>query len=860
MSEIIEYYTMCRYKNEPYFHKINNYKFNILKKSPIHLKNILTFKKNENYEKTLNKNIFKMEILKNFMKIDMSKINEIKIILISELEKENLLIYINENVENSLINFEKTLKINIYFQISIGSYETKKKISSIIENLDNYWEKFSVMNINMSGSFNKKKFNLTKNLLTNKDKMLKLNLSEDECNYLNEIKKYEKENVIVEKNIYYINEWKEIDENKINEIFKLIPTQYMKYSFLVNLLCSKSYCHLVLKNKELLKNSEFIFTKYNLAFKYFIGYAWLTFICYENFTKNIKDDDIYIFDIDTAKELPIFPFTYEDINQNPYSCVLVDENLIKVKNNFLSVDLNENYKYYNGLTSCEEFSRRLNIFCNKKNVKGILNFVDWESCAITGSAICACSPNGYQLFDKILKKKNVYRNYNSKINEYNDYELEVYFDDEDTYKNSDIDLLCNKDNLFDFNDVVYELYLKIKKSNDKKHYEIKEENNNDETEKKNELEITVNKVCSGAFLLDDELLEIEYESLNKIIKKYILEDKNMSLDRTSMKDKIKKNLKNENIKKYFYDKYYLDFKKKLDKNYFERMEQKYSNIDLLFKNVCEIKCDIESFSVLMLDYEANLENTKNKNNCELILSKEEGNENKIIGKIVESSRYKICGKDFRTIEIFRSRNNNFMSTISKFHFSMVRGYWNGKTLKCMPSLISSRMNNLSHDYKYFASKTHPSKIIHKYRYGREHGVLINKNCRDEIILDMMINYDDFKGLDLELYKNEDNKKKENEKENLKKNVKNKVKNIFGLLHGNISKIKKFDECFNKIIIPKLGFMNKLKCIGSDGCVIPLNKKYSDIFFEQINANKNKINSNILLEENNNDKDTLKNKW
>ena len=54
----------------------------------------------------------------------------------------------------------------------------------------------------------------------------------------------------------------------------------------------------------------------------------------------------------------------------------------------------------------------------------------------------------------------------------------------------------------------------------------------------------------------------------------------------------------------------------------------------------------------------------------------------------------------------------------------VRGLWDGKKAKCLPSYISSMMLQLSTDYKYFASIRDPIDIINKYR-SRGFGIILN---------------------------------------------------------------------------------------------------------------------------------------
>jgi hypothetical protein len=54
----------------------------------------------------------------------------------------------------------------------------------------------------------------------------------------------------------------------------------------------------------------------------------------------------------------------------------------------------------------------------------------------------------------------------------------------------------------------------------------------------------------------------------------------------------------------------------------------------------------------------------------------------------------------------------------------VRAYYNGTTLKCLPSYITSMMTQLTTDYKYFSSIRDPIEIVNKYR-SRGFGIILN---------------------------------------------------------------------------------------------------------------------------------------
>jgi hypothetical protein len=770
--------------NEIFIIKIDNKTINKLKFSQIHKNNL--FLKKEECESIL-------KIIENKKYEIKFEIENTQIMIIPELNKEELLFYISDG-RNDNINLEtflKILRINLYYQNSLHLFENKKRLENILLNLDTFWERYNVTKINLTNSFMLKKFNLSMVKINNYEKNLINNEINNnvEVDYLNDIENYDKN--LKQENIYYKVEYENFSDEFINNIYNTLTTEYFKYSFLANLLCSKKYCHLILKNKELLINSKQIFNKYKIAFKYFMSYAWMTFISGELFSLNVNDDDIYVFDLENANLLPKFPFSYDDINQNPYSCFFINNDLLNIKENLLSIDCDKNYENYNGLTTPEEFKRRLNIFCNNKNEEKYLKYIDWDSCAITGSTIYACMMNGYQIMDYNLKRDCPEK--------YTDDELINYFLQNN--QTSDIDIICNKTDTFEFNKTVSDLYMNIKKDNDK---------------------VKISKVSTTIFIITTELIESEFEKLKKfmIINKKIRENSKDYVNYT-FKDV---NIKDKNVIEYFYLSYYKDFKNDINSEYIKFINNTYIDkitIDsILNEELYEIfsKENTEEFSLKLFKYEPTINNTILKDRCQKIYYNKSGD--KIYAKMSESLRYKIVTGDSKVMEIFKSRNKNFLSTIGKFHFSMVRGFWNGKTLKVLPSLITSSMINLSHDNKYFSATTHPAKIANKYRMNGPCGILCNLSGRRDITLHMLkhnIEYEEFEF-------------------DSTKSVSENVKKIFGLYRKNDScdSIKLFDENFNKIIIPALGFMNKLKGIDNKGSAIPVNKNYINIFYDKIN--------------------------
>ena len=107
---------------------------------------------------------------------------------------------------------------------------------------------------------------------------------------------------------------------------------------------------------------------------------------------------------------------------------------------------------------------------------------------------------------------------------------------------------------------------------------------------------------------------------------------------------------------------------------------------------------------------------------------------KIVGEIFTEGEIKLYVNTKYTIdspflnhdlEIFRNKSENPFELVSKFHLNCVRGYYNGETVKLLPSCITALKTFVNVDFKYFAGKRSPYQIINKYRM-RGFGTLLNK--------------------------------------------------------------------------------------------------------------------------------------
>ena len=175
----------------------------------------------------------------------------------------------------------------------------------------------------------------------------------------------------------------------------------------------------------------------------------------------------------------------------------------------------------------------------------------------------------------------------------------------------------------------------------------------------------------------------------------------------------------------------------------------------------------------------------------------------------------------------------------------VRALWNGKTVKCVPSYITSMMLQLAVDYKYFASIRDPIEIINKYR-SRGFGVILN----------------DFEKLHMAYYnsvalKDSDINKKWIKMYNVNIKSKLSVDAIFGVkkLSDDIFKPSKFfmnfpdgcykyvnhhttssfEESFNTLLTSSTtNSLAKWKAINDNGYINPLSKEVITMGYNSIN--------------------------
>jgi len=607
-----------------------------------------------------------------------------------------------------------------------------------------YWSLYSNCRLNISLQFMQRGFNLhltqrleneqIKNII---QKINKYSIEDD--NYLNYL--YRKQTYVdaasnlKEKGykLYRITSNPVCSLMDINTFNKFLDENiYMNdkefYFLVMNLLSSKELCHLVINNQSVLsklKTSGF-YSKYYYVFKYLLGYAWITMYLEESIKKkNIVGSDRFIFDIETACLLPETPGTKEDIlKSSSYLPVLVSSQLYNLYDNIMGVEprVREQIRY--GIANKETFLFRLGQFLTGPNKFGLLEGLDWSNIAVSGSLIACCLPNFNPLMLNFMTKNEINSKSEKFVNYINEY-----------YRDADIDMLCNLDGSA-FIDKVYYVASSIE-SNIKKFIETSKLAGYDK-----DLLVTIKPVKTVAVIINVDF-----------IRKYILAE----LEAQGMSyGEIITDINNLKVKQAMYP-FYLKYKKQKNLDFYSDPANKdiwtneiyapefdivgVEQLQIVFARTKKDKADeaaqvqvqtqpepeednSESTDDLVADedkeFDSKQAETKEEEDLPSLI-----NEANVLFIINENLKYKIASPFMpHSIEAFKIRFNDYFGTVGSFHLPIVRGFYDGSTVKMTPSCISACMTMINIDYKYFAGSKDPIEIINKYRC-RGFGTILN---------------------------------------------------------------------------------------------------------------------------------------
>lgn len=599
------------------------------------------------------------------------------------------------------------LILNNYFGDDLTSICNKYHINNLIRCLDeaNYWALPYNCLLNLTKVFDKRQFNfnIIRHSADGKINNLIEQLSNSAIkeNYIEQIfnsKNYVDPSVVINQKGYklYSKVWScEYTKKDIDVMFNKLDSY--QQTLLFNMLCvSKQYCHLVVANEYILSlMTQHIHSNINI-YCYIFGYAWLRLYFEETINRfNVKTNDMYIFDIDTASKLPVFHFNLNDPLANPYCALIVSYNSLQPNSNIGGVSTNYIHNEDRRICNLNEFKERMNIFVSNDRTIDLFEGIDFKQMkiAISGSIMTACAQYKHPLL--------YVPNYNGNdMNElYSRYFNEYYYE-------SDIDIMVASKDQYELMDITREFH--------------------------NMLLLNLCKYKTPNADIKYVVMKTTYLFVTQeFIQNYIC-TANISYDT------IVKNLHNNTVKKLF-----IPFARELHDNECNEKLQNYTSEEqlLFISKYSDIFTFNEENLVVKLHnihthttmVSTNNESELSQDEIDIILNTTHNNEEKLdftmktLNGVNLSNNYKIrisSSQLVHDIEMFPSKKEDFMTTVANFHMPCVRAYYNGNVYMT-PSFITAHMTLMNIDYKYFAGCRDPIEIINKYRM-RGFGTWLNK--------------------------------------------------------------------------------------------------------------------------------------
>lgn len=607
-----------------------------------------------------------------------------------------------------------------------------------------------------------------------------------------------------------------LDKEKVTQIFMSldpVTNQHIMYDIFNSLLMTKDYCHLVLNNEKVLERMTPIINKYFHLYRYLIGYAWLCFYTEEGIWKTkTKNEMRYVFDINTANKLPVFPYSIQDIKTNPYLTSLIDNENMDIANNCLSLMMHETTHY--GVCTLEQFKWRFNVFTTGNPDVGIFDGIDWTMYAVSGSVIPACVQKYSPLFS-LFSAESECEKWQTYFNSY--------------YGESDIDLMSNKKNIIEYLGCVNDVCDTIERN-------IARLQPTGERLEKNKVEITPKK--SFCVSVREEYIRQNLDSINaKIGKTYTYDD-------------FVKNISSVEVRGYFYEIYCENKPRHTD-----AIKSSSGYVHKKINDMFFAPCTLDDMNIILANYYID----KNKELIDNVCILDSMIDDIVVLRIVENIKFKMKSAGMNhSVEMFRAKGDDFFSTVARFHLPCVRGYYSNNNVYLLPSCITAMMTGINIDYKYFAGIRDPVEILNKYRV-RGFGIILNKKEKE-----LMLEYN----LSSEIWKKVFGLSPRG-KGNMQKLFG--PKNIQHMMFRPLVYTQGLpDELYLKPILPhyadKLDVVNyymvnhkyndgsgsniisisKLNTISFDGTITPMKKWLADAFYEET---EDKEKTHITAEEN-----------
>lgn len=624
-------------------------------------------------------------------------INEM-IILMLERSRRNAVIYTSFYQKDVHFNDLRTALSLVKFYNKDKDGLVKEKVISMICGIDHsFWADKRNCNINMTNEFNERIY-------------VKCDKVEDDTGYghTKNVKKNPRIFTVLQtlqnqkkERTYYAQSFTEkngFTKKSVFDLYKLLTEDYERYYYLTTLMTSKSYCHLVFCNADLLKVATPFIEKHRLGFKYAMSYGWLYMyidegIFHTRTTKNSR----YVMDINTACLLPKFYTLSQDLHQNPYTTYMLDEKVADPMRNYQSLWGMSDLKYY-GTCTLPVFQKRFNLFMTGREDSDIFKGLNWKKFGVSGSVIPACLQKWSPLIENVSTKD---------LSEADRFLMFI----RNYYSGSDVDLMCKCNNLYEFMDLSVHVIDTIK---------------NNITDYKDD-DIHIDYVKNSMVHVTDDFIA---EYLDDI-KDHLFESGNDEFDTKKIKSLV--NSLDTEMVEYIYEKY-LGAKKKINSNiskyYSENVKQKKNHemtkklLKLFVKKTPRDKIRVKmqpeflkgkdilgdnnnGYSGEMKFYVNDFKSEKDHVSPE---------NNKLLFVVLETIRFQFTSpKIMRCIELFSTKWPDFFALVGKFHYPCVRAYYQGDNVWIEPSCLTAMMTGNNMDYKYFSSTKDPTKIGNKYR-------------------------------------------------------------------------------------------------------------------------------------------------
>ena len=663
--------------------------------------------------------------------------------------------YINKN---TFLEYLISISINNIFTITYNTAETElnriKQLCSMDET--SFWQLEHNCNINITKQFLKRDFKKSNNVVMNIS--LHRELFDDVDNYIFDIYA-QKKFIDASSNSNNINyRVPKFTENNIhpNDITFMLKNKNIsekeKYHLITNLMASKKYCHLIINNYDILiwlHETNFI-EKYYDIFVYLLQYVWLTFYMDESHKKNrITIEDRFVFDITVANLLPQTPCSnVNKLTDSAYLPLLINKHLSCIKSNFHCATYLYNPSINYGVCTLEHFKIRFNYHVSGKADCDLFHDMDWSNIAVSGSTMACCLPN----FNPIMAKFMV-------INRFNPVHLDFIKYANNQYKNSDIDIMCTlKGN--DFIDKIRDIRDTLER-NIKQFMDLNED---------------IRLVIDTEVPIDTILVR---DSINEIVE--ILEMKNQTTTATATIDPndsddeiVHCNPKKVNIHSAYYwndinsivhVKLLKTVNIYITKEFIKQRLIIFEEDDLeedINDKINEVRCQLESRQYIPRLYDIVYElyvqdcsidqyefDDKYIDNYSVVSKKQI----KLFNSCIETDKiityypilkYHLTSKYMkRPLEIFQIKYNDFFGTVALFHLPIVRSFYNGTTVKVLPTCISACKTLTNLDYKFFAGIKSPMTTTNKYYKNGFGGFysdieiakIVQYNIENDVIID-----------------------------------------------------------------------------------------------------------------------------